>query len=140
MQEKETSMPQLANLVLTDRAATPVNHTFTPLDIQGGIGVVVESSGVPIGDRRCSITLSKTKTQSPRYKPSLKFVLPVVQDATVNGVTKPTVVRTSYVDITFNFPSDSSPQERKDAVAFAQSALDANKWTNDVLVNLQGVY
>lgn len=131
-------MPQLTNLVLKDRAATPVNHTFTPLDIQQGVGVVVESSGVPIGDRRFSVSLSKTANN--RYKPSIKMSIPVVQDATVNGVTKPTVVRTLYADLTFNFPSDSSEQERKDAVGMLQSGLDAGQWTNDVLVKLQGVY
>lgn len=131
-------MPQLTNLILMDRAATPVSHTFTPLDIQQGVGVVVESSGVPIGDRRFSVSLSKTANN--RYKPSIKMSIPVVQDATVNGVTKPTVVRTLYADLTFNFPSDSSEQERKDAVGMLQSGLDAGKWTNDVLVKLQGVY
>lgn len=131
-------MPQLTNLVLKDRATTPVDHTFTPLDIQQGVGVVVESSGVPIGDRRFSVSLSKTANN--RYKPSIKMSIPVVQDATVNGVTKPTVVRTLYADLTFNFPSDSSEQERKDAVGMLQSGLDAGKWTNDVLVKLQGVY
>lgn len=131
-------MPQLTNLILKDRAATPVDHTFTPLDIQQGVGVVVESSGVPIGDRRFSVSLSKTANN--RYKPSIKMSIPVVQDATVNGVTKPTVVRTLYADLTFNFPSDSSEQERKDAVGMLQSGLDAGKWTNDVLVKLQGVY
>lgn len=131
-------MPQLTNLVLRDRATTPVDHTFTPLDIQQGVGVVVESSGVPIGDRRFSVSLSKTANN--RYKPSIKMSIPIVQDATVSGVTRPTVVRTLYADLTFNFPSDSSEQERKDAVGMLQSGLDAGKWTNDVLVKLQGVY
>lgn len=131
-------MPQLTNLVLKDRATTPVDHTFTPLDIQQGVGVVVESSGVPIGDRRFSVSLSKTANN--RYKPSIKMSIPIVQDATVSGVTRPTVVRTLYADLTFNFPSDSSEQERKDAVGMLQSGLDAGKWTNDVLVKLQGVY
>lgn len=132
-------MPQLANLILTDRAATPVAHTFTPLDIKDGVGVVVESTGVPIGERRFSVSLQKTS--SNRYKPSLRLVIPVVQDATVNGVTKPTVVRTAYADITFNFDQTSSEQERKDVVGMIQSSLDASKaLVNDTVVKLQGVY
>lgn len=131
-------MPQLASLVLTDRAATPVNHTFTPLDIQSGVGVVVESSGVPIGDRRFSVALNKTSQN--RYKPSLRLTVPVVQDATINGITKPTVVRTAYADITFNFDPSSTEQERKDVVGMLQSSLDSSKWVNDVAVKLQGVY
>lgn len=131
-------MPQLANLVLTDRAATPVNHTFTPLDIKDGVGVVVESSGVPIGDRRFSVSL--TKTSQNRYKPSFRLTVPVVQEATVNGVTKPTVVRTAYADINLSFDPSSTEQERKDVVGMLQSSLDSTKWVNDVAIKLQGVY
>lgn len=131
-------MPQLANVVLTDRATTPVNHTFTPENIVGNVGYLVESSGVPIGDRRFSVTQGKTAT---RYKPKLQLTLPVVQDQTVNGITSPTVVRTAYVDVQFNFDPKSTPQERKDAVGMIYSSLAAGKAViEDVVVNLQGVF
>jgi len=132
-------MPQLQNLVLTDRAATPVNHTFTPLDIVNGLGTVVESLGVPIGNNRVSIALNKT-TQG-RYKAVLKFQFPIVQTQTVNGVSTPVIVRTSYVDATFTFDPASSTQERKDVVGMFQSAFDSSEaLTNGVLVDLQGIY
>jgi hypothetical protein len=132
-------MPQLQSLVLTDRAATPVDHTYTPRDISGGVGAVVESTGVPIGDRRFTISLSRTAQN--RYKPSLKLTLPVVQDETINGVTRPTVVRTAYVEVNFSFDQTSSEQERKDAVGLIQSALDSDaSLVNDTVVKLEGVY
>lgn len=133
-------MPQLQNLVLTDRAATPVNHTFTPLDITNGVGSVVESSGVPIGNNRVQASLVRTNGTG-RYKGTLKFTFPVVQTQTVNGVSTPVVVRTSYADLSFTFDPSSSEQERKDVVGMVQSALDASKvLTNDLLVKLQGIY
>lgn len=132
-------MPQLQNLVLTDRAGTPVNHTFTPLDIKDGLGTVVESSGVPIGNNRVQVALNKTS--NGRYRGVLKFQFPVVQDAVVGGVTTPTVVRTAYCDITFTFDPSSTTQERKDCVGMVYSALATGKTlVEDTVVNLQGVY
>lgn len=133
-------MPQLQNLVLTDRASTPVNHTFTPREIDSnGVGSVVESTGVPIGDNRFSIGLRRTA--DGRSKATVKMVIPIVQTQTVNGVSSPVVVRTAYVDCTFSFDSTSTVQERKDAVGMFQSAFDASKLlVNDTIVNLQGVY
>jgi hypothetical protein len=133
-------MPQLQNLVLTDRAATPVNHTFTPLDITNGVGSVVESTGVPVGNNRVQLSLTRTK-DSGRYKAVLKFTFPIVQTQTINGVSTPVVVRTAYSELNFFFDPASTTQERKDAVGMVQSALDSSKpLTNDLLTLLQGVY
>lgn len=132
-------MPQLQNLVLTDRESTPVDHTFVPREITDGVGVVVESTGVPIGDNRFSVSLRRTA--EGRYKATLKGVFPIVQDQTVNGIVSPVVVRTSYVDMTFSFDETSEESERNNVVGMAQSALDAAELlVNDTLVKLQGVY
>lgn len=132
-------MPQLQNLVLTDRATTPVNHTFTPRDIVDGVGTVVESSGVPVGDKR--FTASLRQTSEGRYKAAFKGTFPIVQDQTINGVTAPVVVRTAYADITFSFDAKSTEQERKDVVGMVESALGSAKTlVNDTVVKLQGVY
>lgn len=132
-------MPQLQNLVLTDRATTPVNHTFAPRDITGGVGAVVESSGVPVGDSRYTIGLRQTA--SKKYVGTIRLAVPVVQNQTINGVTTPVVVRTGFADATFTFDSTSSEQERKDLVGMFASSLDTSKvLVNDTLVKLQGVY
>lgn len=133
-------MPQLQNLVLTDRAGTPVNHTFTPRDIVGGMAEVVESTGVPIGDNRFKIALKETGATG-RYNIDLKLSLPIVQNQTINGITTPVVVRTSRVTVNFSFDKTSTEQERKDAVGMIQSSLDTGKvLVNDTVVKLQGVY
>lgn len=112
-------MPQLTNIVLKDGAAA--NHTYAPQDIQKGVATLVESTGVPLGDKRLTIGLSST-TQG-RRKATLKLVIPVVQDATVNGVTRPTIVRTAYANVEFSFDAGSSVAERKDARSLLASAL-----------------
>lgn len=134
-------MPQLANLVLTDRAGTPVNHTFVPESNPATTGVasVAEYSGVPFGNNRVALSLNKTPTG--RFKAKLAFSFPVVQTETVNGISNPKLVRTAFADLTFTFADNSSEQERKDAVGMVQSSLDAAKtMVNDMLVKLQAVY
>lgn len=131
-------MPQLANVVLTDRATTPVNHTYTPSDITNGVGTVIESTGVPVGDNRLTIALKKS---ADRCKPELRITLPVVQNQVVNGITTPVVVRTAYCNVSFSFDNTSTTQERKDCVGLIATALASSTTVvNDVIVNLQGIY
>lgn len=132
-------MPQLQPIVLTDRADTPVNHNFVPRNIQGNVGEVVESTGVPLGDSRATISLNKTA--SGRYKATFKLDVPVVQTATINGVDTPTIVRKAYAECTFSFDSSSTEQERDNIVGMLASALaPANELIHDTVVKLQGVY
>lgn len=133
-------MPQLQNIVLTDRAATPVNHTFVPRDIdRNGVATVVESTGVPVGENQ--LTLSLTRTTGGKFRVVKKLTLPVTQTQTINGVSTPIVVRTAYVEVKFTFDSTSTEQERKDAVGMLASGLDPAKvLTNDTIVKLQNPY
>lgn len=114
-------MPQLTNIVLKDGAATPANHTFNPLGIEKNVATLVESTGVPLGDKRLSV--GQSSTPQGRRKVTMKLVVPVMQDASVNGVTRPTIVRTAYANVEFSFDAGSSIQERKDARAYVTSAL-----------------
>lgn len=132
-------MPQLQNLVLTDRASTPVAHTFIPRDIVNGVGTVIESTGIPIGDNRFSVSLVKLATG--RYKATLKGVFPIVQTQTINGISTPAVVRTSYCDVTFSFEETSSLQERKDVVGMMETALKpSSALVNDLVTKLESVF
>lgn len=132
-------MPQLQNAVLTDRKATPVAHTFVPRDVRDNVGTVIESTGVPIGNSRLSVSLRQTP--QGRYKADLKLAIPVVVNETINGVTTPKVVRTAFADVTFTFDQTSSEAERNDIVGMLYSALrPAETLVNDVVVKLQSVY
>lgn len=132
-------MSELNNVVINDGAATPVAHTFKPRNVAGGIATLVESTGVPLADKR--LTLSIQRTASSRVKPTVKLQLPVVQDATVNGVTKPTIVRTAYCDLTFNFDPSSSTQERKDMIAQVRNLLaDDQTMVHSALVDLEDIW
>lgn len=133
-------MPALQSLVLTDRTpVTPVNHTFTPFELKDGVGVVVKSSGMKLGDSKFSV--SNRKTAQGRYRPTLKLEVPVVENAVVNGVTTPTVVRVAYATIEFSFAGESSMQERDDLVGMLASSLVNTKVLVDsTVVDLEGVW
>lgn len=130
-------MPQLQNLVLTDRATTPVAHTFVPRDITDGVGMVVESTGVPVGESRFSISFKR----NTRLKSRMLLVVPVVQTQTINGISTPIVVREAIADVTFTFDPASTESERNNLVGMLSSALDVSKTlVNDTIVKCQGVY
>ncbi|QXN75348.1 MAG: hypothetical protein [Grapevine-associated levi-like virus 10] len=132
-------MPQLNPLVLKDGAATPANHTFQPRDITGGVAALVESTGVPIGDRR--ITLALNRTTAGRLKASVKVAIPIVQDQVLNGVSRPAIVRTAYADVVFSFDGTSSTDERKDLMAFVSNMFKSDQaMMAGFVVDLQGVY
>lgn len=132
-------MPQLQTLVLTDRSnPSPVDLTFTPRDIVGGVGTVINAGGVPIGEKRVSVSNRKSNS---RYHGELRFTLPVVATETVNGVSRPVVVRTAYITVKTSFDEKSSEQERNDAIGLTMSALGADQvLVHGTLVKLEGVY
>lgn len=131
-------MPQLQQLVLTDRADTPVSHTFTPVDIQQNVATVSERTGSPVADPIYSIS---NRRSGDNYKVTIKMSVPVVQNETVNGISRPVVVRSAYVQATFTFSKDSTEEERDNVVGmFADSFGTGKTLVNDTLVKLEGVY
>lgn len=133
-------MPNIQNLVLTDRQATPVAHTLTPKSGIGGIATVAkaDSTGSEISEKRYSIS---TRTSGVRRKTTVKFYVPVVQTETVNGIQNPVVVREAYVDATFSFHRQHTEAERNDVIGMFASSLEAGKiLVNDTVVKGQGVF
>lgn len=131
-------MPQLSTVVLTDREATPVNHTFLPRDIVNGIATVREGNGVAIGESRMTISKRRTATRS---KGKLVLSVPVVQTETINGISRPTVVRYALVSMETSFDLTSSKQERANIIGMLMSGLDPSKTlVNDTFVEDQNVY
>lgn len=131
-------MPSIQNLVLKDGKSTPVDHTFTPADVKAGVGVVIESDGTLIGGSKYSV--SGKETTAGRWSSKGKLEMPTVVNQTVNGITRPVVVRKNFAEVTFSFAPDATLQERKDAVAMLRDSLDPAKWPSKVFSELQGVY
>lgn len=133
-------MPSLQNIVLKDRTTpTPVDHTLTPRDKQGPVGIVAEPSGIPIGDTK--LTVSMRKTSTGKYKPELRLSVPVVIDETINGVVRKRVSHVAYANIDFTFDPLSTEAERNNVVGMLADSLAPSKTlVNDTVVKLQGVF
>jgi hypothetical protein len=133
-------MPQLQNLVLQDQAATPASHTFVPRDIIDGVGAVIETTGVPIGNSTLTVSSKQSKTTG-KWKVIVKIVVPVVATQVINGVSTPVVARTAFAELTLNFESTSTLQERKDIVAFMRNSLaTTSALTYGAATDLSGIY
>lgn len=131
-------MPAIQNLVLTDRAATPVAHTFVPRGISNGVATVVSSNGTAVADK---IFSQATRRASGKVKVRQVLRIPVVQTETINGISRPRVVRESISDVTHTFSTESTQQERDDHIGMFMSAFDPSKVIVDgAIVDLQDVY
>lgn len=134
-------MPVLQTVVLTDRATTPVAHTFAPIGgpRSNGVATVAKSmDGTPVSERKLSISQRQV---NGKVKTRMLLAVPVVQTETINGISTPKIVREAWVDCTFTFSRNSSEQERKDVVGMFASALEPAKvLVNDTLVKAEGIW
>lgn len=132
-------MSARTNLVINDRAATPVAHTYSPDgDDTNGVHIFSEKTSVPAGNPRYTAAL---RNSNGKYRPSVKLQIPVVQTQTINGITSPVVVRTAYAEVNFTFDALSTSQERADAVGLLVNSLAAAQTqVNDMIVNLSDIY
>lgn len=132
-------MSARTNLVINDRAATPVAHTYTPDGSDAnGVHSFSEKTSVPAGNPRFTASLARS---NGKYRPKLRLSIPVVQTQTINGISNPVVVRTAYVEVAFTFDEKSTDQERKDCVGLIANSLAASQtMINDLVVNLSDIY
>lgn len=132
-------MAARGNLVINDRAATPVAHTYTPDgDDANGVHVYSEKTSVPVGNPRYTASL---RTSNGKFRPTVKLSIPVVQTQTINGVASPVVVRTAYAEVNFTFDGLSSEQERADCVGLLVNSLAASQTQlNDMIVKLSDIW
>jgi len=131
-------MPALQSIVLNDRETTPVAHTFVPRDVKSGTGLVVRSTGVPVGEEKLTIAMRKV---NDKFRGKLTLAVPVVQTQTINGISTPVLVRTAYVNLEVQFSEESSTQERTNVIGMLADALGTSKTlVHKTLVDLEGVY
>lgn len=130
-------MPQLNPIVMNDGTN---DRTFAPRGIDAkGVATLVESTGVPIGDRR--LTVQRTRTSQGREKVTFKFTIPVVENATVDGVARIRISRTAYADCVFSFDGTSTTLERKQLRAMVSNFLSSTAGPADELIdNLESLY
>lgn len=133
-------MPTLAPVILKDRKATPVSHTFAPRSVESGVGVVAEgtANGTAVGENQ--LTFSTTRNQT-RRKAKLGFTFRKVATEVIGSVERPIILDSSYVNVEFAFGNMFTEAERNDIVGQVQDSLAATQaTTHAVIVKGESVY
>lgn len=132
-------MSQLTNVVINDRAATPVAHTFVPQGVNQSVATFAESTGSPVSDP--TITVKWVTTSGGRRRNVVKIAKPIVQNETINGIVMPKAVRVGYVEITMHTDASSTEAERNDLVGYVANLLASGQTLMmDTLVKNQGMF
>nr|APG77118.1 hypothetical protein [Changjiang levi-like virus 3] len=124
--ENEAIMPANAAITISDGAATPVAHTFSPTKIDANnIATFQERvSGVPIGYPTITWSVRAPTKGSSTYKVTGKLTQPKVIDVTdTSGKSVKTVDYTNLATIELVVSEKSTKQERKDLRTLASNAL-----------------
>lgn len=128
-------MAAVAQIVLADALATPVNHTFIPLgaDAKGVWWFEDQSAVAPIGNSRVSLSLtrppvgvtgSKSADRVSRAKLTVHMpVLEVLSNNSAGYTPAPTVAYIARVNIEFVIPERATVQTRKDGRKYALGLL-----------------
>lgn len=110
-------MANITTIVVPDAAATPVNHTFSPVKINGDSAIFLEKSSAsslgywPLTLQQRSPVAGQTEKV---YRTKLSLAKPVIYNETINGVNRPTLGYTPRVNVEFVIPADAVLQDRKD--------------------------
>jgi hypothetical protein len=103
-------MPSYAPFTVSDRETTPVVHNFVPSGETGGVFNFSETAAVKFAENTVSISSRDTGN---RNKVSIRLKNPVVYDAAEVGQPEQyTLLRTNYVQLTFDFAAGATTQER----------------------------
>jgi hypothetical protein len=138
-------MAAIANLVLTDAAGTPVNHTFGPVNVdpQGVAHWADRSGGIALGFPTANFSLRPPNKQTRNYKLTLKVVTPVLEVTSPSTSTGIQPAPTKAYDLTavveMVLPERSTLQQRKDLAAFMRDYLSEAIITS-AIENFEAIY
>lgn len=113
-------MPAFTTITVNDRESTPVAHAFGVSDKQDARLLLTEKKSVPIGNFTLSLGWRKS---GGRFHRKVMLTMPEVVTETINGVSVPSVLHTSLLDMTLRFDEKSSEQHRKNAVGMFYNLL-----------------
>lgn len=138
-------MSAIASMSINDGQATPVAHTFAPVNVnQDGVAFWADrASGIALGYGKISMSLREPTAQSRMYKLTAKIVTPVLEVTSPSTSTGIQPAPTKAYDLTCNvdilLPERSSLTERKNLIAYVRGMLAHANVTNAV-ENFEAVF
>lgn len=129
-------MPARAPIIVNDGQSTPAAHTFSPKGGTATLTKFVSPLGVTAaGWETISHEIAEPAGTRSTFKAEIGVYFPV--EELVDGV--PTVVESSSGKLTMNFPTNSTADERKNALAMIRNWL-ANADVEESIVQLEPFY
>lgn len=120
-------MAQQTALTIADGAATPVNHTFSPVgkNDAGVVKWVDRVGGIAIGYPAITLAVREPTKTRRSFQVTRRVVLPVLEvtsPSTGTGIQPaPTKAYDLVVDTTYSLPERSSKLERQHLLAYAKN-------------------
>lgn len=138
-------MSAIASLVINDGQATPVAHTFSPVNIDSlGIANYADrSGGIAIGYPRVSLLVREPSKTSRVYKVTAKVTTPILEQTSPSTATGIQPAPTKAYDLTcvvdMMLPERSTLAQRKDLLAYVKNLL-ANAVMTSAVQDFEAVY
>lgn len=123
-------MAQIANLVLADGQATPVNHTFSPIDVRDGVAKWADKvGGISVGFPVITYSVRQPTKAARSYKITRKITLPVLAQTSPSTSTGIQPAPTKAYELIHNsewvLPEQSTLADRQNLLAYVKN-FDAN--------------
>jgi len=130
-------MSTIANVVINDMEATPIAHTFLPVQ-QSPVAKYRENVvDIPVAGQG-TITVALTN-KSSLYKVRVQLEMPVMEEATAQNAAgytaAPKTAHTLRADVTFFAHSRTTEQQRKNLIELFSNAMD-NAQVRDTYTSL----
>lgn len=138
-------MAALAPIVLADGAGVPVNHTFSPVNIDSaGVAKLVDRiTGISIGFPAITMSVRSPNKGSKNYRVVAKIVVPtleVTSPSTGTGIQPaPTKAYELLGTIEFVLPERSTLLERQHLLAYTRNFL-ANANLSSAVNTFETIY
>lgn len=121
-------MPAIAAVTINDGAATPVAHTFNPVNIVGDVAKLADrSGGIALGYPVITQSIRAPGNGLRTYKVVQRVIVPtleVTSPSTSTGIQPaPTLAYNLLCNLEWVLPERSSLQERKNLLAYVKNYL-----------------
>jgi len=138
-------MTAIAALTLADGQATPVNHTFNPVDIVAGVSKWADrSGGIALGYPVVTFSMRQPTKASRNYRVTAKVVTPILEQTSASTATGIQPAPTKAYDLIFTsefvLPERSTLAQRNDILAFAKNFLANASVMTAAIQNFESVY
>lgn len=139
-------MTAIAALTINDGAATPVAHTFSPVNIDAaGVAKWVDrSSGIALGFPTITFSMRQPNKVNRNYKVTTKVVYPVLEQTSASTASGIQPAPTKAYDLVFNgefiLPERSTLAQRNDLLAFVKNYFASAAVVPPAVQNFEAIY